>query len=114
MITDLKYLQQMTQNDSEMMKEMIGLFLIQLDEMRSELGGLIESKNWSELSRSAHKVKSSALVMGVAPMVNEMKELELLAKEAKNTEKYPEYYIRFKNMADTVDVELKAFLISLK
>ncbi len=112
MITDLKYLQQMTGNDSAIMKEMIDSFLLQLTEMRSEFKLLIDSKNWLELSRLAHKIKSSALVMGVEPMSNEMKELELLAKEAKNTEKYPEYMERFNALTEMAEVELKAFVAS--
>lgn len=93
---------------------MIDLFLLQLKEMRKEFGILIDAENWTELSRSAHKVKSSALVMGAESMVNEMKELELLAKEVKNTEKYSEYIARFNTMADMVEVELNAYLTSVK
>ena len=110
MITDLKYLQQMTGNDSRMMEEMIDLFLLQLAEMYSEFKLLLENKNWLELSRLAHKIKSSALVMGVEDMANEMKELELLAREGNSIEKYPEYIARFKNMTDLAEAELRTFL----
>jgi len=109
MIANLTYLQQMTGNDSAMMKEMIELFLSQLAEVREEIVTLLENKNWFELSRMAHKIKSSALVMGVMTMVNDMKELELLAKEGKNTDMYPDYIARFHSMSDTVKRELKSF-----
>ena len=112
MITDLKYLQQMTDNDSEMMKEMIELFLRQLTEMQAEIELLVANKNWVELSRLAHKIKSSALVMGIEQMANEMKELEFLAKEGKNAEKYPDYIARFNAMTDLTEVELRAYLDS--
>jgi len=110
MITDLNYLQQMTGNDSEMMKEMIELFLNQLNEMRADMELLVTNKNWFELSRLAHKIKSSALVMGVEQMANDMKELELLAKEGKNVEKYPEYVANLIKIADLVEVELKSHI----
>ncbi len=100
----------MTDNNSEMMKEMIDLFLHQVAEMRSEFEVLVDNKNWLELSRLAHKIKSSALVMGIDALADEMKELELLAKEAKNTEKYPDYIARFKTLTELAEVELKAFL----
>ena len=112
MIADLKYLQQMTGNDSAMMREMIELFLSQLAEMRETIVKLAEERNWFELSRMAHKIKSSALVMGVMPMVDDMKELEMLAKDGKNTEKYPAYIARFHSMIESVDAELKTFLES--
>jgi len=112
MIADLKYLQQMTGNDGAMMKEMIELFLNQLAGLREDIVILLDNKNWVELSRMAHKIKSSSLVMGVMPMVNDMKELELLAKEGKNTDMYPDYIARFHSMSDTVKKELNSFLDS--
>jgi hypothetical protein len=59
-------------------------------------------------------MKSSALVMGAQSVVNEMKELELLAKEARDTEKYPGYIARFNAEADAVEAELKVFSASVK
>lgn len=107
MIADLTYLQQLTGDDSGKMKATIELFLRQVAEMRVELDVLLKHKKWLELSRLAHKIKSSALVMGIEPLVDDMKELEFLAKEGKNTEKYPDYIARFNTMIDLIEVELK-------
>ena len=112
MLTDLKYLQQMTGNDSEMIKEMIELFLHQLVELQVEMRSLVESQDWLELSRLAHKIKSSALVMGVHQMADEMKELEHLSKEGNCTEKYPDYLARFVSMIEIADKELRPLLDS--
>ena len=112
MLTDLKYLQQMTGNDSDMMKEMIELFLHQLAELRVDMNSLMESQDWFELSRLAHKIKSSALVMGVEQMAQVMKELELMAKEGKDTEKYPDYITRLNEMIEITETELRPFLDS--
>ena len=112
MVTDLKYLQQMTGNDIGMMKEVIELFLHQLDEMRTEFDFLLDQKNWLELSRLAHKIKSSSLMMGIEQLTSEMKELEFLAREGTNSEMYPDYLARFIEMADSIEVELKMFLDS--
>ncbi len=110
MKTDLKYLQQMAGYDNDAIKEMIGLFLIQLNEMGLEFDALVSNKNWHELSRLAHKAKSSALVMGIESMAVEMKELEQLAKEAKDTELYSGYMIRFNETKKQVEEELKTYL----
>ena len=112
MVTDLKYLQQMTGNDIGMMKEVIELFLHQLDEMREEFDLLLKQKNWLELSRLAHKIKSSSLMMGIEQMTNEMKELELLAREGINTDRYSDYFARFVEMSDSIGAELKKYLDS--
>ena len=104
----------MTGNDNSMVREMIELFLHQLVEMRGDIELLAESKNWFELSRLAHKIKSSALVMGIEQLADDMKELELLAKESRNIEKYPDYIARFYTMTDVISVELKTYLDSTK
>ena len=103
----------MTGDNGEMIAEMINLFLTQLSETRLEFKSLCDNKNWLELSRLAHKIKSSAMVMGVGALVDEMKELEYLAKDAKDTEKYPEYIARFDAMIDSIEIELKPFLNSM-
>ena len=92
------------------MQEMIELFLTQLVDARSELDVLVNSKNWFELSRLAHKIKSSALVMGAEQIFIDMKELELSAKESKNTEKYPAIIERLKTKFELVEMELRPFL----
>ena len=102
----------MTGNESEVMKEMIELFLIQLAEARIDFNFLVDSQNWFELSRLAHKIKSSAIVMGVVKMADDMKALELLAKEGKDTEKYPEYISRLNTMIDIAETELRPYLVS--
>jgi len=102
----------MTGNDSQIMKEMIELFLNQLVEARVEMESLVNDKKWFELSRLAHKIKSSALVVGVGQMSDEMKVLEMLAKESKHTEKYPEYIARFNTMVDLTEMELRQYLDS--
>ena len=110
MITDLKYLQHMTGNNAALMKDMIELFLNQLADVRENIVKSLHNKDWFELSRMVHRIKSSALVMGVMPMVDVMKELEQLAKEEKNPEKYTGCMTRFHSMIDTVKVELRTFL----
>jgi HPt (histidine-containing phosphotransfer) domain-containing protein len=113
MITNLEYLQQMTGNDPGIVKEMIQMFLAQLDETSVELDTLFESCNWLELSRLAHKMKSSALVIGVEVMTKEMIELEVLAKEASQPQKCKEYIDRFNFLATQVRTELKDCLQTL-
>jgi HPt (histidine-containing phosphotransfer) domain-containing protein len=112
MMTDLRYLQQMTGNDTGLIKEMIELFLQQLAEARADIELLTKSKDWLELSRLAHKIKSSALVMGIEPMVDDMKELEIFAREGKNVEKYPEYIANLNTLIDKTEVELRIYLDS--
>jgi HPt (histidine-containing phosphotransfer) domain-containing protein len=114
MVTDLKYLQQMTGNNSEMMREMIELFLAQLMETQSKLDASFKDDNWLDLSRLSHKMKSSALVMGIQLMANEMIALEGLAKGSKDAEKCKASIDNFNNLVDDVEMELLNYLASLE
>ena len=109
-MTDLKYLQQMTGNDSSAMREFIDLYLNQLNDMQADVAYLMECRNWYELSRLADKIKSSALIMGVDQIADEMKELEQLAIEGKNSEKYLDYVENLNTLIDLVRVELEPYL----
>jgi HPt (histidine-containing phosphotransfer) domain-containing protein len=113
MTTNLVYLQQMTGNNHDIMKEMIQMFLAQLDETSIELDLLFKNCNWLELSRLAHKMKSSALVIGVETMTKDMIELESLAKETTQPEKCKECINRFNELSMRVKAELEECLLTL-
>jgi HPt (histidine-containing phosphotransfer) domain-containing protein len=114
MVTDLKYLQQMTGDSAEIMKEMIELFLAQLTETSVELESLYGSNNWLELSRLAHKIKSSALVMGAEQIANKMIELEGWAKEeVPHPEKCKTAIVNFQTLSVDVRKELEDYLKNL-
>ncbi|MDR1666244.1 MAG: Hpt domain-containing protein [Bacteroidales bacterium] len=113
MTVNLAYLQQMTGNNHDIMKEMIQMFLAQLDETSIEMDILFSACNWPELSRLAHKMKSSSLVVGVEMVTGNMIELELLAKEATQPEKCKEYIDRFNELSVQVKAELKECLLTL-
>ncbi|MDR1673400.1 MAG: Hpt domain-containing protein [Bacteroidales bacterium] len=112
MITDIICLQQVTGESSEVMREMIDLFLGQIEETAKELEILWKDGNWTEISRLAHKMKSSSLVMGVEPMAAGMAELEMLAKE-NHAEKCRELINMFHSLAGRVKTEFNSHLASL-
>ncbi len=88
MITDLNYLKTMSGGDSGFIREMIGLFREQIDEYSQQMPGLLESGNYEGLAKMAHKAKSSVSVMGMGRVADLLKELETLAHEGKEVERY--------------------------
>jgi HPt (histidine-containing phosphotransfer) domain-containing protein len=104
----------MTGGSSEVMREMIDLFLGQVAETAEGLESLWKDSNWIEISRLAHKMKSSALVMGVEPMATGMAELEALTKEGEtHVEKCRELINAFRSLAGSVKTEFDSHLASL-
>jgi len=95
MITDLTYLKNMTEGNAELIQEMIDIFTVQVKEYTKNMKEFYQRKNWTELSRLAHKAKSSVAIMGMDDLAEMLKKFEMLAMDKKDVEKYPEYIKRF-------------------
>jgi HPt (histidine-containing phosphotransfer) domain-containing protein len=88
MITDLNYLRTMSGGDDKFIREMIELFREQINEYKVDMPELLRKGDFSSLSKMAHKAKSSVAVMGMGQVAELLKELEMLAHESKETERY--------------------------
>lgn len=88
MITDLNYLRTMSGGDDKFISEMIDLFREQIEEYKNRMPELLRQKDYENLSRMAHKAKSSVAVMGMKEVADQLKELELLALEGKEVDRY--------------------------
>lgn len=95
MITDLSYLQSMSGNDTKFIKEMVDIFREQIGEYSSEMPRLLEASDFENLSKIAHKAKSSVAVMGMSAEAELLKELETKSHEAIDTQSYKEMIDRF-------------------
>jgi HPt (histidine-containing phosphotransfer) domain-containing protein len=88
MKVNLNYLTTQTGGNKEVMIEMIGIFGEQLIEFQGGLTKYFEERNWLKLSKIAHKAKSSVSIMGMEKTAALLKELELLASEEKEIDRY--------------------------
>ena len=88
MITDLNYLKTMSGGDTKFIREMIDLFREQIDEYKELMPELLRNKDYDNLSKMAHKAKSSVAVMGMTYVADLLKDLEILSHEEKEVERY--------------------------
>lgn len=95
MITDLNYLRSMSGGDDKFISEMIELFREQVGEYSQSMPDLLRRKDYRNLSKMAHKAKSSVAVMGMSEVAEMLKELEILAAEEKEAERYGEIIHEF-------------------
>lgn len=109
MKTDLSYLQNMTDGNMELIQEMIDIFISQVKEYGQKMKQLFKEKKWMELSKLAHKAKASVAIMGMSELSEELKELEIMAKEKKHINKYHDFIHKFINDCDEAVKELKRF-----
>jgi HPt (histidine-containing phosphotransfer) domain-containing protein len=107
MITDLNYLKTMSGGDSVFIREMIKLFREQIDEYRVQMPELLRNKDYSSLSKMAHKAKSSVAVMGMSKVAELLKELEILAHDGKEVERYDSMVGEFLSQSQLAIEELE-------
>ena len=105
-IVNLTYLEDMSDGDEKIMKEMINIFISQVSEFAEEMKDLNNNKEYFKLGNLAHKAKSSISIMGMKNLAKELKEFELLAKEEKDINKYEEFINHFKQLCDLAIDEL--------
>ncbi|MBN1131484.1 MAG: Hpt domain-containing protein [Bacteroidales bacterium] len=106
MIIDLNYLRTLSGGDEQFIGEMVDIFREQVAEYLKEMPLLLEQSDYANLSRLAHKAKSSVAIMGMNDEAEYLKELELMAREGKDPEACREYVNRFMTTCRQVLEEL--------
>ena len=106
MISDLNYLKTMSGGDAKFIQEMIELFREQIEEYKKDMPALLQKKEYDSLSKMAHKAKSSVAVMGMKEVAELLKELEILAHEEKEVERYESMVNYFIDQCQLAIIEL--------
>jgi len=109
MKTDLSYLETMTEGNKGLIKELIGIFSTQVKEYGTLMNQYLGEKNWRELSKLAHKAKSTVAIMGMRELSEELKQLELDAGLMEKTETYAALIDRFTMECDEAVKELQQY-----
>ncbi|MFP4058966.1 MAG: Hpt domain-containing protein [Bacteroidales bacterium] len=113
MNTDLSYLLNMTDGNPELLKEMIGIFIEQFKELSDGMQNALEEERYTELSKIAHKAKSSVAIMGMEQMAKKLKKLELYASKGTNREKYHEIIEEYNHECSISVAELEQYMKNL-
>ncbi len=98
----------MSGGDSKFIREMISLFREQIDEYKSIMPELLENKDYDGLSKIAHKAKSSVAVMGMTQVADLLKELEILANDKREVERYKVLITHFLEQSELAITELES------
>ncbi len=88
---NLDYLNEMSGGDRELILEMINIFITEVPEYISRMSEALNTRNWDELEKLAHKSKASALIMGMHKLADDLRDLETDTREGKNVDLYPSY-----------------------
>jgi HPt (histidine-containing phosphotransfer) domain-containing protein len=112
-LTNLKYLQDITEGDRESMREIINLFIEQVPEFIGNLKKHLAGENYVALGNEAHKAKSSVLIMGMENLGRDLKILQLATISGSAKDTYAHHVSRFETECLIAVGELKQALITL-
>jgi HPt (histidine-containing phosphotransfer) domain-containing protein len=110
MITDLSYLESMSENNKDFIAEMVDIFREQIEEYKQQLPALMEKSDYENLSKVAHKAKSSVAVMGMVKEADLLMRLELDAKNGTNVGSFKSMIDTFINSSMNALLELDEYL----
>lgn len=83
-LINLSYLEEVADGDTELIKELINIFIDQLPEFIDGFDEGVQESDWLKIAAVAHKAKSSVVSMGLKELGNvDLKNLELLAKQSR-------------------------------
>ncbi len=104
---DLSYLEDITDGDVGLIKELIAIFIEQIPEFNLGFSDGMQNKDWVKIAAVAHKAKSSVISMGMNDLGSyDLKNLELVAKQIRvqelqalkvRSEKEEKELVSFKN-----------------
>jgi HPt (histidine-containing phosphotransfer) domain-containing protein len=86
---DLSMIQTMSGGDEAFMAKMIRLFIDTVPQNVKELLAATNTQNWEQVSKLAHKLKSTVDSMGIKCIRDDIRQVESDAKENKNLHSIP-------------------------
>lgn len=104
---NLSYLNEISNGNKDFIIELIDMFFLQVPEYQNLLQDYLKKKDWHNLGRTAHKAKSSILMMGMDDLSRDLKNLEENTKEAKNISEYSEIIAKFVRGSNAAIKELE-------
>lgn len=111
--SDLDYLKGICAGDHSLMRKAIEKFLDSLPVVIEQLHTYIRDHNFNDLSKAAHKFKSSAAVMGIHEVKDAMLRMEVIAKEPTLKGELPALMERVVIVLTHAEAELRQTLQSL-
>jgi len=109
-VVNVNQLNEMAAGSRELVEDLVRIFSNQVSDFSVQLDSLNKNGDYVALGKLAHKIKGSVSMIGITELADYMKELETLAKESKQVEKYPDLISKYKTMSAEAIIELKDIL----
>lgn len=107
---NIKHLEALAEGNNEFVMELINMFTKQVPLFAEQLDMHLASGDLVALAKLSHKIKGSAATMGFKQLVKNMKELEELANQNTQTQRYSELIDKYKQLTTEIVEELKDYI----
>ncbi len=112
-LTNLDYLKNITDNDSDSIREIIELFIEQIPQSIESMHKYLGEKRFADLAKEAHKVKSSVEIVGLTELGQALKTLQVSILNQKDKQTYYPIICRFEKECLEAIEELKEVITKL-
>ncbi len=110
---DIEHLIEISGGNQQLVLDLVNAFIKQVSFFSAQLDIVYSNSDYLSLGKLAHKIKGSALTLGVITIAENMKELEMLAKNGVETQRYPVLIEQFKTLSGETIEELNDFINAL-
>lgn len=86
---DLSMIHSISGGDDGFIKQMVTLFINTTPQTLDDLNNALNAANWDQVSKSAHKLKSTLDSMGIASLKDDIRFVELHAKKSEHLDQIP-------------------------
>ena len=107
---DLSYLRESTDNNSELMKQIIEVFLKQTPVAIERLEAALQNEDWNDLRKTSHKMKPTFEYVGIKNLRSLVSEVQTITENQVGLDKLPELIKNLKKACEKASSELRAEL----
>lgn len=107
---NMDYLEDLSGGNTQLIKEILALFIKQTPPDMELLASYIEKEEWEKVYKQAHHIKPTLAYVGANGMRAELQEIETLAKNRQELNQIP---VKFDALLPKLEIlygELKAYL----
>jgi len=109
---DLSMVQSVSGGDESFIKKMVSLFIETVPKNVDELNMAFKQENWEQVSKLAHKLKSTVDSMGIRSLKTEIREVESFAKQKESLEKLPQLIEKINQVIASCIEQLRSDIIN--
>lgn len=105
--SNLDYLKDFTDNDSELIKEAVRRYLKKSPVLLEELNEGHKNEDWEKVADTAHNLYSATQIVGVEKVKTSLRDLQHISKNEKNPQEIEELNTYLKEVNEAVNGSFK-------